>query len=181
MWPEPLHQLLIGLMARAIGMVVQRIEERSGEHGKALFDSMIKSLEPRRQSERHAFPISSFPRGLTNLSKVFGQEWPAALLQAMAVLAADQCGRVLPRDEAFRIIRALEALYRVWQWLEAEAVVREDAIGGRFRACVERCVPSVACYLVDQGLSPASLRAACCPRACACAGPRTSTRRPLRG
>lgn len=138
MSPEPLHQLLKGLMENAIEMNVEKVGLVRGKDGVRLLDKRMQSLRPSRQSERRAFPISTFPKGLSNLSKIQGQEYPAAILQLMAVLAGDLEGDLMDRGDAKLIVKALDGLYRLWMYLEAEAVPKEDILSGAFQQRVQR-------------------------------------------
>jgi hypothetical protein len=137
-FPEPLHQLLKGLMARGLENLMTIIKEYGGAQAVRLFDFRIQSLNPTRNSERRAFPMATFPRGLSALTKIFGQEYPSALLQAMTVLAGDFQGDLLDRETAATIVEAFDQLYRFWLYLEAESVPKVDIVSGSFQSRVIR-------------------------------------------
>ena len=124
-WPETLHQMQKGLMERGIELLVEMINEHSGHDGAKELDSRIQKIPMSRQSERLAFPLSTFPNGITNLTKIMGQEYPSLLLQVISVLASDKKEEILPRDQSYDVIAALDGLYHIWILLDQESHVLE--------------------------------------------------------
>lgn len=125
-WPEFLHQMQKGLMERAIEMTVQMIIDHGGEEAASRLDTLIKKIEMARQSERLAFPLSTFPNGLTNLTKIMGQEFPAAILQLISILASDKSQNLLPRQKNVEVIAALNCLYALWLLLDKDCHVFKE-------------------------------------------------------
>lgn len=92
----------------------------------ALLNKALANLKATRQSERLAFPTSSFPNGLSDTSKIYGQEYPALLLQTISTLAADTDHLLMHKDEKKLVVEAQERLYRVWLRLESEYHLLSD-------------------------------------------------------
>jgi hypothetical protein len=132
-----LHQLLKGLMQRGIEMAVAGIQLHNPLDGTNLLDAAFKLFRPSRQSDRVSVPIATFPRGISNLSKMQGQEYPALVVQLMAVLAADVDSILMPRAKCLKVIQALDHLYRMWIWLSQEELELEPLQNGTFQRRVE--------------------------------------------
>jgi hypothetical protein len=115
-----------GLMERAIEMTVQMIIEHGGEEAASRLDTLIKKIEMGRQSERLAFPLSTFPNGVTNLTKIMGQEFPAAILHLISILASDKTQKLLPRQKNLQVIAALNCLYALWLLLDKDCHVYKE-------------------------------------------------------
>lgn len=99
-------------------LTMQMVKAHGGNAALGVFDERIKTIKMRRQSERIAFPLSNFPNGLSNLTKIMGQEYSALLLQVMCVLASDTRGSLLPEKDAKEVVKALDSLYSLWILLE---------------------------------------------------------------
>ena len=109
-------------------LTVQMVEAHGGNPALGIFDERIKTIKMRRQSERIAFPLSNFPNGLSNLTKIMGQEYPALLLQVICVLASDTKGSLLPKKEAKEVVQALDSLYALWILLEQASHVFSEVL-----------------------------------------------------
>lgn len=117
-------------MERAIGMTVKMIRLHAGDQGAAKLDSRVRKIDMGRQSERSAFPLSTFPNGLTNLTKIMAQEYPSIVLQVISILAGDKRQELLPKRQSARIIAALNELYKLWLVLEQESHLYDDVGDG---------------------------------------------------
>lgn len=125
-------------MERALEMTVGTIAAEGKQGAKALFDRRVSELGATRQSDRVSVPATTFPSGLSSLSKIHGQEFPAAVIQVIAVVAGDLDGTLMPRDRAALVVTALDRLYRLWLWLEQEVLLKEHfQDGGVFDQRVE--------------------------------------------
>jgi hypothetical protein len=137
LYPEPLHQFLKGLVQRGVLMTVQLVDKHGGNDAVVLLDLAFATLRPSRQSDRASVPIASFS-AISNCTKVQGQEYPAMLVQLMAILAADVDAALLPRPRALKVIKSLDHLYRMWIWLSQEELELDDLRdGGAFQRRVE--------------------------------------------
>lgn len=127
-------------MERAVKMTRDMIRDANGERGVQKLDGFISSLNGTRQSERLAFPMATFPQGVSNVTTLQGQEFPALILQLMAVLAAGYAEEeMLPREKTQGVLKALDALYRLWLKLEMDSHdVDEIAEGGPLEEQIKR-------------------------------------------
>lgn len=124
LWPELLHQLFKGLVQYAIQFTVAQVED------VALLDRAIASLQPTRQSDRVVVPQSTFPDGVSNVTKIHGQEFPALLLQLMAVLAADIDGQLLKEPQRSQVLDVLDRLFQLGLCLDMEFHLKADLLPG---------------------------------------------------
>lgn len=80
-WPEPCHVVDLGLTKRLLEMLENKVQDATGSAGVSRLDRWVAELSTYRQSERVAFPLGSFPHGFSDTARMYGQEYPALLLQ----------------------------------------------------------------------------------------------------
>ena len=138
---ETLHQLCLGLMRHALEMLVEMVKDHGKAEAVTMLGRGLEAMPGLRQSERTAFPRASFTAEALNLAKMTGQEVPALLLQTAAVLAGDRRAKLLSRQDAGRVVHALELLYRVRTLVEGEEllfnyVVNDDGLQAEIKRLV---------------------------------------------
>jgi hypothetical protein len=121
-FPEELHQLLKGLMEKGVELLILLIRKHKGTAGVDVLDRRLKNLDPSHQSDRTSFPIKRFPRGASQNSRMFAQEYSALILLIMVALAGDANADILPRRFASLVVQAFDHLFRMWMWLGQEAL-----------------------------------------------------------
>lgn len=151
-----LHQYDLGLCEDCIRWTVKLIEQHGGDDAKGTLDRLFMALRPSHNSDRDSFSISSFPRGITNLSRVMGQEYPSMVLQLQAIVMADEKHVLLPEESRLPVAQALDRVYRLRLWLGQEELDRKPLEDGTFDAAVKEVMVLVKAAFA--GLSDSSFR-----------------------
>ena len=131
-----LHQYDLGIMKYAVKWTLDLIKKHKKRGALGEVDRLISALRSSHNSDRDSFSIASFPNGITNRSRVMGQELSGMVLSLLAIVASDVDNQLLSWASRLQVIKALDRVYRLRQWLTQEELQLAPIKDGTFDKAV---------------------------------------------